>query len=300
MTTEALKAAENRPSAPSSRSFVCCFALLCAIAALTGCHDRTDDAAPRTSAQPSASTTVPVASKEIRRIDFANLLWYDAMTASTVQLVNGFAQVTNSDLGKLTWQVSGPPSYSDVDGDGHEDAAVSLKANRAQLVANAWYIWLWRGGRAQQLRLPIAQTSRCNRPIESVKAVPRGFKVQMFMSVEEDDCAGGGSVPITYVAGVQHGWPVRIEPRYGPIETCDPRALTVALHPSRKILLFTAADARSPVVEPARRYEKFLVTEYDNNPELFPEQEWILGIAVSGARRVCGWVSVDQIRASTP
>lgn len=268
--------------------------LLCATAALTGCHDRAGDAP----AQPTADNTAPVVSREIRKIDFSNLEWFDAVTASTAKLINGVARrEADNESGRFEWQLSGPPRYADADGDGYEDAAVGLRANGAQLEAEAWYVWLWRGGQALQLRVPIAQTSRCSRPVESVTAVPEGFRVQVFMAVSEDTCAGGGSVPITYVVGVRDGWPVRISPHYGPITTCDPRSLTATLHPVGTILLHTSPDVRSPSVEPAVNYDEILVDEYSADPELTPEREWILGIAVSGARRVCGWMRADQIRA---
>ncbi|GAA0392407.1 hypothetical protein Acor_17340 [Acrocarpospora corrugata] len=267
-------------------------ALLCAIAALTGCRDRAGDAPAR----PTAS----VVSQEIRKVDFSNLEWFDSVTASTVKLVDGAARRdADNESGGFSWQLSGPPRYADADGDGHEDAAVGLRANGAQLGAEAWYVWLWRNGQAQQLRLPIATTSRCDRPIEAVTAVPHGFMVQKFMSVSEDSCAGGGSVPITHVVGVRHGWPVRIHPYYGPIASCDPRDLSVALYPAGKVLLYTSPDVRSPSVEPTATYDKFLVDEYSADPELTPEWDWILGIAVSGARRVCGWARADQVRASS-
>ncbi|GAA1005851.1 hypothetical protein Aple_040190 [Acrocarpospora pleiomorpha] len=265
-------------------------ALLCTVVALTGCSDRAGDAPAR--------PTTPVVSQEIREVDFSNLEWFDSVTASTVKLVDGAARRdADNESGGLSWQVSGPPRYADADGDGDEDAAVGLRATGAQLVSEAWYVWLWGDGQVQQLRLPIATTSRCSRPIEAVTAVPDGFMVKQFMSVSEDSCASGGSVPITHVVGVRHGWPVRIHPYYGPMAPCDPRHFSVALHPAGKVSLYTSADVRSPLVEPAATYDRFLVDKYSADPSLTPEWDWILGIAVSGTRKVCGWARADQVRA---
>ncbi|MFC4495464.1 hypothetical protein ACFPA8_15130 [Streptomyces ovatisporus] len=216
-----------------------------------------------------------------------------------MKLVDGKAErEADNESGGFSWRLSGEPRYADADGDGHEDAAVELQARGAQLAAKSWYVWLWRNGGPRQLRLPIAQTSRCDRPIESVTAARNGFEVQMFMPVSEDDCAGGGSVPITFVAAVRDGWPVRTKPYFGPTAPCDSRSLTAALRPAGKILLHTSPDERSPSVESAAAYDEFLVDEYSADPELTPERDWILGIATSGSRKVCGWARADQVRAS--
>jgi hypothetical protein len=269
-------------------------ALLCVISALTGCRDRPRDAPGGLVA---TTTAAPVVSREIREVDFSNLEWFDSPTASTVTLINGMARRdADNESSGYSWRLSGSPQYADADGDGHEDAAVGLSVEGAQLTAETWYVWLWRNGEAVQLQLPIAGSSRCTRPVESVAAVPEGFRVETFIAVSEDSCAGGGSVPVTYVVGVRDGWPVRISPYFGPIASCDPRSLTVALRPKREVLLYTATDIRSPAVEPAANYDEFLVDEYSADGGLTPEREWILGIAVSGARRVCGWARADQVR----
>jgi hypothetical protein len=270
-------------------------ALLCVVVALAGCSDSAGD----TSARPAAGGTASSASREIRKVDFAHLEWFDSVTASTVKLADGSGwRAAGNASGGWTWKLLGRPQFADVDRDGHEDAAVGLALSGEQAASEAWYVWLWRDGRAQQLRMPIVESSRCDRRIESVTAVPHGFKVQAFLFVDGDSCAGGGSVPIAYVVGVRDGWPVRVKPHYGPIATCDPADLTVALHPPGEVLLHTSPDVRSPTVEPAAGYDAFLVHEYYADPALSAEEDWILGIAVSGDRKVCGWARSDQVRAS--
>jgi hypothetical protein len=270
-------------------------ALLCAVVALTGCRDHAGDASRR----PTAGATPSVASREIRKVDFANLEWFERTSGSTVKLVDGSAwRAAGIGSGGWKWKLLERPRFADVDGDGHEDAAAGLELGGDQAAAQAWYVWLWRDGRAQQLREPIVTASRCDRRIESVTAVPHGFKVQAFLFVSGDACAGGGSVPIAYVVGVRDGWPVRVRPHYGPMDTCDPGKLTVALRSQGKVVLYTSPDVRSPTVESAAHYDAFLVDEYFADPVLTPDSDWGLGIAVSGDRRVCGWARADQVRGS--
>ncbi|GGY93599.1 hypothetical protein GCM10010365_10300 [Streptomyces poonensis] len=240
-----------------------------------------------------------MASREIRKVDFANLEWFDSTFGSTVKLVDGSAwHAAGNDTGGWQWNLLGRPQFADVDGDGHEDAVAGLASSGDMAMGQAWYVWLWRDGRAQQLRVPVVASTRCDRRIESVTAVPHGFEVQAFLFVDGDSCAGGGSVPITYVVGVRDGWPVRLRPQYGPLDTCDPGKLTVALHPQGKPVLYTSPDVRSPTVEPAAHYDALLVDEYAADPALSPELDWVLGIAVSGDRRVCGWARADQVRGA--
>lgn len=243
-------------------------------------------------------------STDIRRFDFGAAEWFDAMSASTAKLTDGLAKRPPDSVapGGVSWRMLGPPVYTDVDADGDEDAAVGLHTQGGQMFSFAWYVWLWQDGGAVQLRRPIAETSRCGGPIDSVSATPQGFEVRMLIAeMGPDNCAGGGSVPVTYVVGVRDGWPVRIAPDYGPIETCNPRELIVALTPPPALQLRTAPNDGAPPVGPPTRYETVLAAELAVSPYLDEQLrgDWLLVAAVldegGGERRLCGWVRADEV-----
>ncbi|MFY1587939.1 hypothetical protein ACN267_25940 [Micromonospora sp. WMMD734] len=289
-----LEPAAGRPRSAQGRSFVrqragvAAAILMAAIPTLTGCPAQSDDRPSERG--PSSAPTGP-SSQEIRAIDFAGREWFDAVTNSTVQLRDGKAERRGDEgMDAYRWKMAGPPRYADADGDGDTDAAVGLAVEGGQTSSVSWYIWLWHEGDAQQLRRPIAEASRCDGLIEAVDPVPTGFSVEGFVWGPEDDCAGGGSVPIAYVAAVRQGWPVRISPRLGPITTCSPGELAEHLVPTSEVLLHTWPDGRSPVVEPAARYDA-LITDYS---EL--TGRWTLVVALRGEDRICGWAESTLIR----
>jgi hypothetical protein len=251
-------------------------------------------AAPKKPPPPS------VTSRQIRSFDFGNAEWYDSGVLQTVQLKDGGAdRGEGSPLsGGGRWRLLDAPQFADVDGDGDEDAAAGLATSGEQSANTAWYIWLWQDGTARQLRRPIVSTTRCDRPIDGVRVVPGGFEVRMFMFTEGDACAGGGVTPVTYVAAVRGGWPVRISPDFGPIAGCDPLALTVQVRLRKRIQLRVDADARAPAVEPAAVYDSILAGELTMSPYLRIEDvgEWALVIAVRDGKRICGFVRTSDIR----
>jgi hypothetical protein len=100
--------------------------------------------------------------------------------SETVRLKDGVARRgDDSGIGPLqgggSWKIAGSPQYSYADGDGDEDAAVGLHTSGGQSANTNWYIWMWQGAAAVQVRPPIVSATRCDRPIESVRAVVGGF-----------------------------------------------------------------------------------------------------------------------------
>ncbi|MCK9896840.1 hypothetical protein [Frankia sp. AgB32] len=233
-------------------------------------------------------------------MNLGNLEWFDDATSATIRLTNGRGErLADVVEGRITSTMTGPVVYADVDGDGDEDAAAGLHSVGEQLVADSWSVWLWQDGRPLQVRRPIAVTSRCDKPIESVAAEPTGFRVRAFVAIRGDDCATGGSLPVTYVAAVRDGWPVRIEPTYGPIETCDPRYLIHPVRPQGATVLRTSQDDRSPAVTATTRFSRLLVNWVDASPYLEPGEStrWVLLLAEKKSgkttRQWCGWVRLS-------
>ncbi|MGN9906834.1 hypothetical protein ACTMTJ_04680 [Phytohabitans sp. LJ34] len=244
-----------------------------------------------------------VASREIREFDFANAEWLDTSVSETEKLQDGAARRSEDTAlspmsGGGSWKLLDGAQFADADGDGDEDAAVGLATSGGQSANVGWYIWLWQGGTAVQLRRAIVSTTRCDRPIDGVTAVAGGFEVRTFVFQSNvDNCAGGGAVPVTFVAGVRDGWPVRIRPEFGPLATCDPKALTVPLRPGGEVQLRVDTDARAPIVEPAQRYDSLMVSELSVSPYLTDEErgDWVLARAVRGDKVTCGYAHVDQV-----
>lgn len=262
---------------------------------LSGCSSGGDD--PPAPEPPAPSVT----SREIRGFDFGNAEWFDPSVAETVTLedgtyIRGAGAAVSPMSGGGEWRIVDGPRFSDADADGDEDAVVALATSGEQSANVGWYIWLWQDGTAVQLHQSIASTTRCSRPVEAVTAVPGGFEVRAYLFQDGmDNCAGGGAVPVTYVAGVRDGWPVRIRPDFGPIETCDPLVLTERTRPGGKVQLRVHPDGRAPEVEPARRYDSLRVDRYALDRYVAPERKWALTLAHRGEKVVCGWAHVDQL-----
>ncbi|NUT50135.1 MAG: hypothetical protein HOV94_22910 [Saccharothrix sp.] len=240
----------------------------------------------------------------MRAFDFGEAEWFDAMSGSTVRLAGGLAEQDPDPVvypGGIAWRMLGPVAYTDIDGDGDEDAAAGLHGAGGQMFSSAWYLWLWQDGSAVQVRRPIAGVSRCEGPIESVTAKPGAISVRMLMTEVADTCAGGGAVPVTYDVGLRDGWPVRVAPEFGPIELCNPRDLTDEVVPLGEVQLRVAGDERAPAVGERVRYSRVLINEIGASPYLpgHDAENWRLALGVldtdSGPRRVCGWARLAEL-----
>jgi len=245
-------------------------------------------------------------SQEIRATDFADAEWHDAVFGTTVRLVGGRAEVDLDPVfypGGVSWRLLDAPAYTDIDGDGDEDAAVGLRSAGGQTAATSWYLWLWQDGRAVQVRRPAVSVSRCEGPIESVTAKPGAIGVRLLVAGSpRDTCASGGSVPVTFEVGLRDGWPVRTSPAFGPVETCNPRDLTTELTPPGEVQLRVAGDPSAPAVADRTRYPAVLVDDLVVNPYRLPGRkptDWHLVLALlpadTGPREVCGWAHVDEL-----
>lgn len=239
-------------------------------------------------------------SKEIESFEFGDAEWYDAVVDTTLTLKGGLARLDTGGPefpGGLEWRMLGPPAYTDIDADGDEDAAVGLYSAGGQMVSETWFVWLWDAHTAKQVRHPIAASSRCDKFIESVTAKRGAFSVRASMFEEKDSCASGGAIPITYDVGLREGWPVRISPDYGPLETCNTREQAYDVVPARDLQLHIAADETSPLLGTRTRYDAVMVKRLDfiSQPDGTGDYEWLLVTAVLDSMKVCGWTRVADI-----
>lgn len=251
----------------------------------------------------SASASPPAPSADIRSADLGGVEWFDSVESTTVKLTGGMsrpqAEMVPSASGFISRMI-GPVVYADVDGDGDEDAAAGLQTEGGQRFSSVWHIWLWQDGKAVQVRQPIAEASRCDGAIESVVARPGAFAVSMVIRDVDDPCSTNGSLPVSYEVGVRSGWPVRLRPEFGPVQTCNPRAQAKELTPAGKIQLHTWPDGRSPGIgEPARPGKVFVESLYVGDRE-DRATKWILVAAEQqDGRRVCGWARYGEVVAAT-
>jgi hypothetical protein len=238
--------------------------------------------------------------KDIESFQFGDAEWYDSVVNTTVTLKGGLAHKDTDDpeyAGGLDWRMLGPPAYTDIDGDGDEDAAVGLFSGGGQMASETWFVWLWESHTAKQVRRPIAASSRCDKLIESVTAKRGAFTVRSSLFEERDNCASGGSIPIVYDVGLRDGWPVRTAPNYGPLDTCNTREQTKQVTPARDLQLRVADDDTSPPVGARTRYDTVLVKDWEltRTPDGDGHGAWLLVTAVRDDERMCGWTRVADI-----
>lgn len=163
--------------------------------------------ASATEASTSPSPTGPAADA-IRHLDPAELAWQWFDTHASISKVD----VTKPDKHKRTYTI-GKPVYSDANGDGLEDLAVSI----AQLDGNGyreqWHIWLAKAdGTPEQVTTPFAWTVRCGDATTKVTAIKGGFRVvELLREPVIDDhlpCSSPGTFKSVRRVGVEQAGPV--------------------------------------------------------------------------------------------
>lgn len=177
---------------------------------LAGCSGGAPGGGP--SAMPAASgpaspgatpSETGPATDAIRALKPASLRWKWFEDHSQTIAVN----LSKPDKYGRTYKL-GKPVYSDADGDGLEDMAVSI----AQLDGNGyrehWHIWLATAdGGAEQVLIPIALTARCGDATSKVSAVKGGFQVKERLREPIIDdrvpCAKPGTFASTRSVGVE-------------------------------------------------------------------------------------------------
>lgn len=159
------------------------------------------------------------AQQTIRDVDLATLTWYDAISGARVTARDRRTEAKLS-FNETRRTVDAPPKYSDVDGDGDEDAIASFTTAGGNFFQSVWYIWLWDADQAvaRQLPDPIAESARCGDLVRSVTAVPDGgFAIAEAVRDPNgtESCAEEPPLRFTRTVRVVDGFPVLADPAGG-------------------------------------------------------------------------------------
>jgi hypothetical protein len=236
----------------------------------------------------------------IERYDFANASWQS--DAGRVTLHGGHATLPPADptepvYDPQTADITRGPVFSDIDGDGAEDAAIELHQG-GQGYTIAWYVWLWRHGTAVQQTEPFVDFSRCSGQVDRVTAVPGGFRVeQRFADLDLNPCSIGGVVPITYTVAMRAGFLVQVAPVLGQLP-CDPNYLTAPVTVPGPVTPRAAAGDRAPAITTAHRYPRAWIGEYEL-PSSHYDKPWMDVLLDDGTNPpFCGWLHTTDVQVT--
>lgn len=198
----------RRQASPTLRFLLGCalFALLagCGASPSGAGSTQAESAAPSAvQLSPEATTPGGPAADTIRQVDPATLAWMWFDDHSTIRPVD----VTKPDKQKRTYTI-GEPVYSDANGDGLDDMAVSIAQADGNGYRLQWHIWLATAdGSAEQVPIPMAWSARCGDVTRKVSAVKGGFRVlENLREPVIDDrvpCSGLGTFKSTRNVGVE-------------------------------------------------------------------------------------------------
>jgi hypothetical protein len=230
----------------------------------------------------------PLPGGGIRDFDFANAEWSLVRTPRPVRFRNGTANLSD-----VTGHVRllPPPIFADADGDGDLDAAVAVNLTDENYTDETWYAWLWQDGRAVQVQRPIAVGARCSDNVAGVTAGQGGFRVDMKIKRAKDACAGGGTVPVTYVVGVRDGLPVQVQPTIAPAEWCLPEEHTTELPPGTPAVPRLAPFPEAPVVPGATgTYAQIRLNSSKTDTDAAGHRWYLALLSGTDGSSLCGWV----------
>lgn len=119
------------------------------------------------------------------------------------------------------------PRYSDVDGDGDEDALVSVESTQGNGVSLQVFVWLWdqKAGRAVQQLPAVVNDGRCGDFTTGLKVTGQGRISITYADKSRDpgSCAETPSVTSTRVVSVRGDRPVvQVEPFLSTLDWCNP------------------------------------------------------------------------------
>lgn len=137
------------------------------------------------------------AAQTIRDFDFANATWQDERNFSEVPLTDG---AFTGEYGQ-EWTYTDDVVYTDVDGDGHEDALAALGQQDGAGLAIQWFLWRWvpeadgGAGAPEQMVDAVALSARCGNHVHEVAAGEGAFTVTESVRMFSDDIACSDDPP---------------------------------------------------------------------------------------------------------
>ncbi|GAA1731912.1 hypothetical protein [Brachybacterium phenoliresistens] len=206
--------------------------------------DATSPGADDPASSPAASPDGPT----IRDADLASVPWRES--------VHEMVLTPATHEGLRTIVVAPQVEYTDVDGDGHEDAFAALEITDGQGFEQIWYIWLWdpEAEEPVQVENPIARMARCGDSIHEISSAEGAFVVTESLRLQdglEQDCASDGPVQVTRQVTVVDGWPVLTGGMQGHGGICPQRDGTDAQFPVEDYVLQDApAEGGAALTDP--------------------------------------------------
>lgn len=174
----------------------------------------------------------------IREVDFGELEWTDTHTGTTVTLRDGEGEVRPED--PVTVVLTGDPAYTDLDGDGDEDALVTLTGDPD---GTEWwshtYAWLWdeEAGAATQVWPALTDDVRCGNVTQDIEAEDGTITVTFLdRRAGGEPCAEEPTVESTRVVELSGTWAYQVEPFRSALGECGEVASA----------LLTPAEAQLP------------------------------------------------------
>lgn len=144
----------------------------------------------------------------IRDVEFAELEW--------TEWVNEVVVTPSEGVDHYQFEVGEEIHYADVNGDGHEDAMVSLGQTEERWLEEIWYIWAWDpdSASAYQAGGPVARSASCGDYVESVTAGEEHFIIEehLWPQNADHDCASTPSIHVKRHVVIEDDWPVMISP----------------------------------------------------------------------------------------
>lgn len=158
------------------------------------------------------------ASRSIRDVDFANHSWWDDADHQTITLrkgawkgtVNGFP-----DLVELIDSKAVAKKYVDIDGDGFDDALLTLRSTQGNGAQIATYVWRWDPltSKAVQVRPRLTDDARCGDVTTAV--TPAGasqIKLTILDGTKAKSCATPSSVKLRKTVKIVDGLAMEVKP----------------------------------------------------------------------------------------
>jgi hypothetical protein len=201
---------------------------------------------PSIQASVGASGTGP---DQIKRFDFKNVKWFDAPNGRTVHLKKGRAHTKGVDYSLDSRE----RVYADVDGDGVDDALVSILAEEGNGFTESTYLWVWNAkiGAPKQVRQPVENDMRCGDVTQSITAARHRITVRYLNRMTfTGPCSEQPTKRSTKKITLKDGFLYETAPQVSALTPCGEGTGTEGFTPAEFTAgnVLAAPDTRAPVV----------------------------------------------------